>query len=80
MIESQTGTNDVQQVQIAMRVLSRPNASALTKIYQEYGGREAFEPAGGVGEESRGAPRRLVGRAQLDVDGRAGWEESGLDA
>lgn len=43
VIESQTGTNDVQQVQIAMRVLSRPNEDGLTKIYQQYGGRKAFD-------------------------------------
>jgi len=43
VIESQTGTNDVQMIQIAMRVLSRPNVDALKKVYQEYGGRKAFD-------------------------------------
>jgi len=46
VIESQTGTKDVQQVQIVLRVLSRPDThdeSALTKLFQQYGNRKNFD-------------------------------------
>ena len=43
VIESQTGTKDVQQVSIALRVLSHPDEAGLTKIYQKYGNRSKFD-------------------------------------
>ena len=43
VIESQTGTKDVQQVTIALRVLSHPEEAGLTKIYQKYGNRSKFD-------------------------------------
>lgn len=43
VIESQTGTKDVQQVQIVLRVLSRPDEGALTRLFQQYGNRKNFD-------------------------------------
>ena len=43
VIESQTGTKDVQQVQIVLRVLSRPDESSLTRLFQQYGNRKNFD-------------------------------------
>jgi len=43
VIESQTGTKDVQQVQIVLRVLSRPDEAALTRLFQQYGNRKNFD-------------------------------------
>ena len=43
VIESQTGTKDVQQVQIVLRVLSRPDESSLKRLFQQYGNRKNFD-------------------------------------
>merc|ERR1719460_375515 len=34
---------DVQQVQIVLRVLSRPDESSLTRLFQQYGNRKNFD-------------------------------------